>query len=86
MATGYRIRLTAEQQAEWHRRWWAAGTAPAERERLEMVRLSGHTTRCRGSPRTWGATSRRCGGSSRDSWPRASPGWPTGPARGARRR
>ena len=42
MATGYRIRLTAEQQAEWHRRWWAAGTAPAERERLEMVRLSSH--------------------------------------------
>jgi transposase len=42
MATGYRIWLTAEQQAEWHRRWWAAGTAPAERERLEMVRLSSH--------------------------------------------
>ena len=42
MATGYRIRLTAEQQTEWHRRWWAAGTAPAERERLEMVRLAAH--------------------------------------------
>ena len=42
MATGYRIGLTAEQQAEWHRRWWAAGTAPAERERLEVVRLAAH--------------------------------------------
>ena len=42
MATGYRIRLTAEQQAEWHRRWWAAGTPPAERERLEVVRLAAH--------------------------------------------
>jgi transposase len=42
MATGYRIRLTAEQQTEWARRWWAPGTPPAERERLEIVRLAGH--------------------------------------------
>jgi transposase len=42
MATGYRIRLTAEQQAEWARRWWGKGTPPAERERLEMVRLAAH--------------------------------------------
>jgi transposase len=42
MATGYRIRLTAEQQVEWARRWWAPGTPPAERERLEMVRLAAH--------------------------------------------
>ena len=40
MARGYRIRLTAEQRAEWARRWWAPGTPPAERERLEMVRLA----------------------------------------------
>jgi transposase len=40
MATGYRIRLTAEQQHEWHRRWWAVGTPPQERERLTIVRLS----------------------------------------------
>ena len=48
MATGYRIRLTAEQQHEWHRRWWAAGTPPQQRERLEIVRLS---TRGRSVPR-----------------------------------
>src|SRR5262245_10436752 len=40
MATGYRIRLPAEQGAEWARRWWAPGTPPAARERLEMVRLA----------------------------------------------
>ena len=40
MATGYRVQMTAEQQAEWARRWWATGTPPAERERLEMVRLA----------------------------------------------
>jgi transposase len=37
MARGYRIRLTGEQQTEWHRRWWAPGTARRERERLEIV-------------------------------------------------
>ena len=40
MATGYRIQMTLEQQAEWQRRWWAPGKPAAERERLEMVRLA----------------------------------------------
>lgn len=40
MATGYRVRLTAAQRAEWQRRWWAPGTTARERERLEMVWLS----------------------------------------------
>lgn len=37
MATGFRIRLTAAQQVEWERRWWAPGTTARERERLEIV-------------------------------------------------
>jgi transposase len=40
MATGYRIRLTAAQEAEWQWRWWAAGTTARERERLEIIRQS----------------------------------------------
>lgn len=40
MARGYRIGLTREQEAEWHRRWWARGTTARERERLEIVRQS----------------------------------------------
>jgi transposase len=40
MAIGYRIQLTAAQAAEWHRRWWAAGTTARERERLEIIRQS----------------------------------------------
>ena len=34
------MRLTAEQQAEWQRRWWAPGTTARERERLEILRQS----------------------------------------------
>ena len=40
MATGYRIRLTAEQREELHRRARAREVAPRLRDRLEMVRLS----------------------------------------------
>ena len=40
MATGFRVRLTAEQRVEWHRRWWAPGTTARERERLEILRQS----------------------------------------------
>ncbi len=40
MATGFRVRLTAEQRAEWERRWWAPGTTARERERLEILRQS----------------------------------------------
>ncbi len=40
MATGFRVRMTVEQQAEWQHRWWAPGTPARERERLEMVRQS----------------------------------------------
>ena len=40
MATGFRVRMTTEQQAEWQRRWWDPGTTARERERLEMVRQS----------------------------------------------
>ena len=40
MATGFRVRLTTEQQEEWHRRWWAPGTTARERERLEILRQS----------------------------------------------
>lgn len=39
MATGFRIRMTAEQRAEWPRRWAASRTARA-RDRLEIVRQS----------------------------------------------
>lgn len=37
MATGFRVRMTAEQRAEWQRWWWAPGTTARERERLEIV-------------------------------------------------
>ena len=40
MATGYRIRLTAEHRDELHRRARARELAPRLRDRLEMVRLS----------------------------------------------
>jgi transposase len=40
MATGVRIRLTAEQQAEWARRWWEPGTTARERVRLGIVHQS----------------------------------------------
>lgn len=40
MATGFRVRLTTEQRAEWHRRWWTPGTTARERERLEILRQS----------------------------------------------
>src|SRR3712207_5474247 len=40
MATGYRIRLTAEHRDELHRRARARELAPRLRARLEMVRLS----------------------------------------------
>ena len=40
MATGYRIRLTAEQREELHRRARARDVAPRLRDRLEMVRRS----------------------------------------------
>ena len=40
MARGFRIRLTAAQQTEWQRRWWATGTTARERERLEIIRQS----------------------------------------------
>ena len=39
MATGYRLRLTAEHWAEWHRRWQAQATL-RERTRLDIVWLS----------------------------------------------
>jgi transposase len=39
MATGFRIRLTGDQWAEWHRRWQAQATL-RERTRLDMVWLS----------------------------------------------
>jgi transposase len=40
MATGFRIRMTAEQWVEWDRRWWAPGTSTRERERLGIVSAS----------------------------------------------
>jgi transposase len=39
MATGFRIRLTGDQWAEWHRRWQAQATL-RERTRLDIVWLS----------------------------------------------
>lgn len=40
MATGFRIRLTVEQEEEWERRWWEPGTTARERMRLGIVQQS----------------------------------------------
>ncbi len=37
MGWGMSVRLTAEQRAEWRRRWEAPGTTARERERLTML-------------------------------------------------